>query len=409
MLSLYISVFLIAVFNLSALRYKLAGIAVIYWIMLAVVTSNLFVFAQNQFVIKKCKTKTCMWWFIGYACLIVTLSYFGIMQRFASSKIYIDLSFIPRQAYYLVFFPTIYLLYRYAPVRRLDCFVRKHSHVLFFIIYFGHMLYRGDFKIFITAQFVLSWLALIGTPNKHALLKYLEFAILILTPVASGGELTNLAIRAIYATCFLHRRFPFHLKRMMLITMSCMIASVFILSMLNNQVVSEKMDANSRWRMSFWSDEINELKQSKYRGVGFGTAYASTDFSGKIHNAKYSQFQALDGYTEWQRRFVMATHNSYIAIAFRLGVIGIVLFLLFLYKVAYVIPIVSSPEIGFAFYAAIFMIGVNVGLESPNYLILFIFSISGCVRNAGFVGESLLFKKKGMYEYRKSFYINDCI
>ena len=77
---------------------------------------------------------------------------------------------------------------------------------------------------------------------------------------------------------------------------------------------------------------------------------------------------------------MMATgpHNSFVSVAFRMGVVGIVTFLGFLASIFKGMwkNIEQAPVYRlFVFFAAIAMVSVNVGLESLYYLMVFVLAM----------------------------------
>ena len=139
------------------------------------------------------------------------------------------------------------------------------------------------------------------------------------------------------------------------------------------------LDANSAWRIRFWNDELVQLVQSKGLGVGFGTSYATKAFVGNQWAIPGSPYNPLFRH-HTKEYLMMATgpHNSLISVAFRMGIAGIVTLLGLLvnifrgmWKNIEQVPIFRL----FVFFAAIAIISVNVGLESPGYMMIFMLAM----------------------------------
>ena len=255
--------------------------------------------------------------------------------------------------------------------------IDNFGELLFWCIYIIKIISNRSFCISVPTVLILSGLALYNGGTKRTLKNYIKFLIIVLTPVAMGGELTNIIIRLIYVCIFLFRKHKRYVVKILSTTLICMIITIFILPAFYSFFESI-LDANSFWRLKYWNDELVQFRESNLFGVGYGTSYATESFVGKIGNVVGGPFGATAEYTMMDKLFVVGPHNSYIAIVFRLGLIGIIMFLYFIFSInsgikRYYKDI--SPVSMFLFYSSIVLIGVNVGLESPYYLLLFVFSV----------------------------------
>src|SRR5699024_1189602 len=87
---------------------------------------------------------------------------------------------------------------------------------------------------------------------------------------------------------------------------------------------------------------------------------------------KPTPFSQNDEYTKEQRPFVTASHNSFVAVAFRQGLPGLLLFvgaLAALWKKIFEYEGAESGAMIYAFCGSALLISTNVGLESPMYLL----------------------------------------
>ena len=255
-------------------------------------------------------------------------------------------------------------------------FIDKLRLPLFIAIYLLSIKTYG-FSLPVIPVFVLILLSLYK-PTKYIVLDWFMFALIIFTPITTGGELTNLALRALYVVYFV---FPKRIKAVTALIglgAACCIVMVFIIPFFS-EYITPHLDANTAWRLKFWNDELVQLVHSKGIGVGFGTSFATTGFVGSQASGLGSPYDSV--YRQHTVEYLMMTtgaHNSLISLAFRMGVFGVVAFIGMLAS-AFIKAWKNIDEISvysiFAFFAAIVIISVNVGLESTMYLPIFILGI----------------------------------
>lgn len=83
-------------------------------------------------------------------------------------------------------------------------------------------------------------------------------------------------------------------------------------------------DPNSIWRLIVWTNEIKSLADTAFTGVGFGTAYVTTNISKFTDNTDMYFGNAREG---WAGLFLVANHNTFLNMFYRMGVVGGILFL----------------------------------------------------------------------------------
>ena len=229
----------------------------------------------------------------------------------------------------------------------------------------------------LSTSLILSWLALYKDLNKKTLKSLFKSILIILTPVMIGGEMTNIIIRLIYTVLFFSNKSRKNIINIFSNGFLFMICLMFILPLFVS-VFENIFDANSFWRLRYWNDQLKQVLYTKFIGVGYGTTYATENFTGQIKNIIGGPFGATIYNSTLEKLFIVSSHNSYISVFFRLGLIGIGLFLYMLFKISSYIKknykTITLTSI-FLFYSSVVLIGVNVGLESPYYLLMFIFSI----------------------------------
>lgn len=138
-------------------------------------------------------------------------------------------------------------------------------------------------------------------------------------------------------------------------------------------------DENSLWRLMVWSNELNSLYQTNGLGVGFGTAYVTPQIYFEVANA--NMYIDFDNGSIYERLFLVANHNSFLNMFYRMGIIGGTLFLLiFIYMIKWTLGLyVKASEsmksyIWWAFCGfvyQIFIILFNPGLEMMQFAMNF--------------------------------------
>jgi hypothetical protein len=317
-----------------------------------------------------------------YGLIFVFFSFIGINKFFISNELFTAARYIPRQAYYLFFVPAIIMFQDKFYTEKLDGFIKKYGSFAFWFIYILHIIVIRRFAIGIPTEMVLCWLDLSISGTRITKARVLRLILLIFTPIAVGGELTNIFIRLVYLAYFLFNKNRKILFRYMGLVMNVMIGAIFLMPIFLG-MFSSTLDANSFWRLRYWRDELNQLVKSHFLGVGYGTSYATKDFVGGSLNIVGGPFGATAEYSTLDQLFVTGPHSSFISIAFRLGLIGIIAFIMFLLGTHKAI-LNNSRKIStatcFSYYASIIIISFNVGLESPYYLILFVFAMGRCIQ-----------------------------
>ena len=123
------------------------------------------------------------------------------------------------------------------------------------------------------------------------------------------------------------------------------------------------IDPNTGWRLAFWHDSIAAVWQTHGVGVGFGTE-AIRNFYPELMRDLFRS-DANDDF------LLIGTHNAFSDVGFRLGLVGLGLFLIVIYQS------VPSQEIkfgrawhaNFIFVMLFTCLYLNVALQSPTYSI----------------------------------------
>lgn len=324
-----------------------------------------------------------LWAFLIYGVITVLLSYAGFYSGLSlADSVSYDASYIPRQAYYLFFIPLIIFAARDGNAQKYIDFISRHYIVIFLIIYTAYMLWNRTIALKVPVCFCLAVILLLGS-TKNKVIDLLLLAIVALSPIAVGGEMTQ-ALNRVLCVLYFFGNFKASFFRACITCMLIVIIACYVLPSFPLNEVG--LDANTSWRVQYWNDELVQLLQTYGIGVGYGTSYASYDFIG---SAVSGPFAATAEYSTVEKIYVVGCHNSFVSLAFRLGVIGIGLLLIYIaslagkersYNEAY------APSAAFALISSLVVICFNVGFENPSYFFLFAFSVAflnmACIRSA---------------------------
>ena len=259
-----------------------------------------------------------LWAFFGVGVAVVVLSYLGVYALcFSTDTLLRDNSYIPRQAYYLFFIPMIILVGRNANSKQVLDWVASNRLLLFFGVWAVYVVLGKSFALNVPCCFALGFLLLMDRGERKAI-DIPMMLILLLSPIAVGGEMTQVIIRAIalvaYTVGYNVKVFKFALIGMICVALGCYVIPFVPLEMFG-------LDANTTWRAQYWGNELRQLGKTFGLGVGYGTSYASVDFVGA---ALSGPFAASSEYSATEKLFVVGCHNSFVSLFFRLGIFGII-------------------------------------------------------------------------------------
>jgi O-antigen ligase len=180
-----------------------------------------------------------------------------------------------------------------------------------------------------------------------------------------------------------------------------------------------KADVNTWWRFVYWSHEMNILRETDFVGVGFGTPYVRTDEFSSIDDFSNDATQQRGGFEAAasinEISYVVAQHNSFVNMYYRMGFIGGSSFIYINYFILlYSARLIKSLRrmkkdmelrfflwSEFSYFGSISIIAFNVGLETPRYFIPYLISVSihlGLIRKYNYIYESSLRKFKNIPE-----------
>ena len=317
--------------------------------------------------------------FVIQGILWCLLSIAGIVSWFTFQRDFgVDIRYLPRQAYYLFFFPLLAVA-PYFPDKQL-CMDLLHKYGRWMVpILFGINVFLTDSVCMSNVQ--LLWVGILALwSNGYKMLDVINF-ILILCSAAFSPQMAQLVIAILFAGVWILRRWKI-LRWLGCMTLPIVLISSFVLPQINGVIDwAWQVDVNTGWRLEYWADEATAIVDTYGMGIGFGTTYASYEFSEPQSEMIYNTengfygprpFSQNDDYTKEERPFVTASHNSFVSVAFRQGILGLVLLvgsLVVVWKKIFYYEGFESGAIIFAFCGSILLISTNVGLESPMYLL----------------------------------------
>ena len=127
------------------------------------------------------------------------MSFAGTNKLFASDDLFFEKAYIPRQAYYVFVIPAILLMEDRDNIDYFKNFLNKNYNIIFWIIYIGSMIYSKRFAISVPTELILAGLLLWGNDIRRTKSGLLQTLLILFSPIAVGGEMTNMLIRMIYA------------------------------------------------------------------------------------------------------------------------------------------------------------------------------------------------------------------
>tara|TARA_B100001964_G_C14242662_1_gene605864 strand:+ start:76 stop:1014 length:939 start_codon:yes stop_codon:yes gene_type:complete len=125
------------------------------------------------------------------------------------------------------------------------------------------------------------------------------------------------------------------------------------------------INGNAGWRIKVWVVNIKSaINETLLIGHGFGTTYFPPS-SEMYVNYPYDR-----------GNFVTGQHSSFVNVFYRMGIVGLLLFMAYMKSIAEKIRNYNAPnQMNYILLLGMMMIGVNVGLESPGYATTFVFLV----------------------------------
>ena len=281
----------------------------------------------------------------------------------------IDKSFIIRQAYFLPFIGIA-----------IPVFARSFNFGLFKYCLKMRLLFI-IIAYFILNQPALLYIAIILFSIQNHLIGFFIFLTIFIFDGGFSSSLQALLMQVILFIFFISR-IKINVKYLTLSILTLIISINYLSDDIINLIkLLGLYDSNASWRLMLWIDNIKStINDTLFFGHGFGTSYFSAegrqpgDFILSLAGGGAQTIREHG--SRYIAEFVLGQHNSFINIFYRLGIMGLLFFLAFFATIAKQINIFSAPyQLNYVLIFSMLIIGVNVGLESPDYSVLFVFLI----------------------------------
>lgn len=380
-------VFFICVFALiatcgHAINENLFGVPVFYYVLGTLLISYLYILITKGKELSIDAAGKCLILFEVWGLLYVGLSPVGMNKSF-NLDLYFDPSYIPRHAVYFFVLPAMLLFREDIYVKGKDWFLNHYGEAFFWILLAGHMIYCQQLLLTVHAQALLCWLSF-RVETKSAWRRWARITALVLLPMSDGGESTMLILRALFLLVCIVRKPQWRVMvKIIAFGLAIIIIACLTLPLVMDSTIIP--DYNTAWRLRIWKEELSILAKTFFCGVGYGTSYVTDTYISESFERMEWQFAANSEHAQRERAFVTGPHNSFVSVAMRTGIVGIILFILFLVLLFFSLikyPVLPSKAACFGLFAAVIIILFNVGLENPGYLCTFVFLVGSCMQEA---------------------------
>ncbi len=311
---------------------------------------------------------------------VICLSILGIYRLFLSNILAFDKSFIVKQTLFFFLIPIAISMY--------ICFIHDREHIekllnkfsLTMLLLLFILSFRGYCSHTISYFFILI-ISFYNVKEKKLFTKIITIAItvLFLRNMASSTGLLMLIIYLIMLV-FNTKMITFIQRKRKLLYLAICVLLVYALFNYNSiLLLLERIDINSWWRFTYWSNEFRILKKTLFMGVGYGSTYATVDI---FNTLKGGFIDPLTGNTinTVSALFTTGQHNSYMNVLYRTGIVGLIFFLIYtfdlMFKSKKYIKNKFDSMAFMAFINANIIIIFNVGLESPQFILAYYFGLA---------------------------------
>lgn len=147
----------IACVGAGLLDISVFGVTFFYWIIaiMGILYCRSIFMHRGKLVFRK--TESYLLLLCVYGVIRAILSLLGVTNGLVSGKILIDPSYIPRQIYYLFFFPMVFLVDTGGLTAVAERMIIKYRKPLFFAVLFVSVLYRKEWSLHLTTIFILGF------------------------------------------------------------------------------------------------------------------------------------------------------------------------------------------------------------------------------------------------------------
>lgn len=323
--------------------------------------------------------------FIFYTFIIIILSFFNYIKFFNIDGLGYDRSFIIRQAYFIFTVPIGIVIFDY--INKSDVIenlslkpligVFLVLSILKFINFYDEIPFRAF--ILVISSFIYF--------NKNKKIGIILIIISIL--FRFGGSTSSICYMVLMIFLFDWRKISIFFRKYLSITIYFgVVFAIFITVLFYDNIIEILYkDPNAIWRWQYWVNELRILVETKFFGVGFGTAYASNSIFTEIYNPHaFAVPQDGFGYSISQVLFLTSQHNSILNMFYRLGGVGGGLFIAVNYfPIKWYLGLILKLDKekqkmlkwSFVnFIISIVIIALNPGIESPRFFISYLMMIT---------------------------------
>lgn len=330
-----------------------------------------FLFGKYDFLKSKIVKLFLIFFCVGM--VYVVLSLFGFQAGLKMDGISISKQYIPRQAYWLFMIPVgIDIVDEFRRIK-----INKNTKIILILVDIV-LVVLYQFNIFdpLTLWFIIPIIcAAIYYLSKNTIYIFLFFISIALTfPEQVTYLIGDVIIFLFMILDFAISKWKLNKKNIYVIV-KWSLPIIFIFGIIMLSLVSSR-DPNTAWRLEYWKNDFEIIIRNYFVGVGFGTGYGSKSLLETINNPGVFLNQAPFP----ESSLYIAQHNSFVNVIYRLGLVGIILFILPLWKLFRTYFYQKHTQmLSFAF--SIFLYGVlviflNPGLESPRFCLQFLFGIA---------------------------------
>lgn len=359
--------------------YMLMGICILY-IFFIFNAKRYFNNDKNWIIYKKVFSI-----FIFYTFVIIILSFFNYVKLFNINGLGFDRSFIIRQAYFIFTVPIGIVIFD--SINKNDVIEKLSLKLLISLFLVLCVLKLANYFDVVPFRVFILILCSFVYFNRN---KKIGIILIIISILFRFDGSTSIICYIILITSLLNwRKTSIFLRKYLgIILYFGIILMIFIFVMFYDNIIEIfYKDPNAIWRWQYWINELRILMETKFLGVGFGTAYASNSIFSEIYNP--NAFAVPDdgfGYSINQVLFLTSQHNSILNMFYRLGGIGGGLFVSINYlPIKWYLGLVLKLDKGkqkilkwsfVNFIISIVTIALNPGIESPRFFISYLMMFS---------------------------------
>jgi len=300
--------------------------------------------------------------FIIFGLYYVIISVVGGFSLFYKTPY--EIIYVPRHSYFLPFILFAIPVFTESFSHGIFSFVLKSKikNIYFPFLFYGSSLFYGIVILFSIKNYFLA-------------------LIIFITSVIIGGGLSSSFQFALFQLILINIfivRLKVNIKYIVLLIFPIIISVYFI----PNDILQilYLFDTNAAWRLTFWVNSVRStINDTLLIGHGFGTSY----FDISARNQSDLLFIRIPDLTlaQYTRpeivQFILAQHNSFLNIFYRLGLIGLFIFSGYIISISQRIKKLNLPyQLHYILLVGMILIGVNVGLENPRFLTEFIILFS---------------------------------